>query len=219
MIEHYDRDETLPVDILVGIDQFYSLVTDVKIRGPVNSPVAVQTHFGWILHGNIGSPSSICCSTSTSLFVESTTSQTLWTEEIPDDDEQHAFECKVDIENSRFVVNLPWKSNDERPVNNKKLVTSVQHHIDSKMSHDKLLRREAYFDDHLSRGFVEHCHEDATPSHYMPHMSITQKDKLRVVLNGSFGKQSLNSYLQTGPNLFASKSLGIVCQKSHSEPL
>ena len=49
--------EDCPIDILVGLDQYYSIVTSRIIWGKANEPVALSTHFGYVLGEEIrGAP-------------------------------------------------------------------------------------------------------------------------------------------------------------------
>ena len=49
--------EDSPIDILIGLDQYYNIVTGRIIRGEANEPVAVSTHLGYVLSGEIrGAP-------------------------------------------------------------------------------------------------------------------------------------------------------------------
>ena len=68
---HYDNND-LKIDILLGADFYYQLVTDNVRRGPSGTPVAVDLKFGWLLagpamyrentHANISSIYTLKCS-------------------------------------------------------------------------------------------------------------------------------------------------------------
>ena len=49
--DFYDSSQPKRVDILVGFDALYSLLTDEMRRGPAGTPVALGTQFGWALNG------------------------------------------------------------------------------------------------------------------------------------------------------------------------
>merc|ERR1711867_323261 len=49
--DFYDSSQPKRVDILVGFDALYSLLTDEVRRGPAGTPVALGTQFGWALNG------------------------------------------------------------------------------------------------------------------------------------------------------------------------
>ena len=59
------------IDIQVGLDNYYSLVTEKTLRGKNNSPVAIESMLGWIICGRINDAKP----SSTSTFLISTQSR------------------------------------------------------------------------------------------------------------------------------------------------
>ena len=53
LADNCSGNEDSPIDILVGLDQYYSIVTGRIIRGDANEPVALSTHFGYVLGGEL----------------------------------------------------------------------------------------------------------------------------------------------------------------------
>ena len=49
--DRYSSSQDKPVDVLIGYDFLYDLLTDSVRRGPRGLPVALNTRFGWTLHG------------------------------------------------------------------------------------------------------------------------------------------------------------------------
>ena len=49
--DRYSSSQDKPIDILIGFDFLYGLLTDSVRRGARGLPVAINTKFGWTLHG------------------------------------------------------------------------------------------------------------------------------------------------------------------------
>ena len=53
LVDNCSENEDSPIDILVGLDQYYSIVTGRILWGEANELVALSTHFGYVLGGEI----------------------------------------------------------------------------------------------------------------------------------------------------------------------
>ena len=65
--------EVTNINILIGLDHYYSLTTGETIKGKINEPIAINSVLGWITCGNyqnINSNSSTLCN----FFVQTKTS-------------------------------------------------------------------------------------------------------------------------------------------------
>ena len=125
--EDYSQGQPRDIDMLLGGDYLYDVVTNQSIRGPRGSPVGVETIFGWTLHGPHKSivtslkkhsqESSVLLCQSVSQVESPPEVEKLWSLEsigvktIEDEDEHWIAPC---LEKGRFQVKLPWKSS-ERP--------------------------------------------------------------------------------------------------------
>ena len=49
--ENFPNERINDVEILVGLDYYYLLITDKTVRGPPNGPVAIESILGWIICG------------------------------------------------------------------------------------------------------------------------------------------------------------------------
>ena len=207
--ESYESDEPKSIDLLIGHDYMYEILTGNFMRGPRGFPVALESRFGWLLHGpyelrkSLGVPSDVkgsCChvqsvrEVSFSECVDRLADSDLVLDSV---DSSWGTPC---LEDGRFSVRLPWKFPD-RPMSNLRSVIPYQTSVYRGCSADDLLEYDNYFRDYEVLGIVEPCTElSLTDCWYLPHHAIRQKGKLRVVFDGSFGRPSINQLLQTGPN-------------------
>ena len=53
LADNCSGNEDSPIDILVGLDQYYNIVTSRMIQKEANEPVDVSTHLGYVLGGEI----------------------------------------------------------------------------------------------------------------------------------------------------------------------
>ncbi|XP_065665735.1 uncharacterized protein LOC136087157 [Hydra vulgaris] len=181
------------VDILVGLDCYYSIITGKIIRGCNNGPVALESILGWIVCG----PSDIGVREN---FIQTnlvSTSQSdddvlrlelrkFWQSESSDFQEQDNFyqQFKNDItfNGERYVTKLPLKPNCEFLPDNYNI--------------------SLYYN-------YQRVYDPGEPGkvHYLPHRAVLRDDKettkLRVVFDGSAkeGGPSINESLYTGPCL------------------
>ena len=53
-----DSDDILEVDVLIGSDWYWNLITGRVIRGK-SGPIAIHTKVGWILSGTVTNPTAV----------------------------------------------------------------------------------------------------------------------------------------------------------------
>ena len=134
----------MPIDILIGSDYYWQLVTGSICRG-TSGPVAVHTKLGWVLSG----PSSLeehgRCSMNLSVThvlhsethsVEQSTLddqlRSVWELEAPGIQEEERmlfddFTSSVKFENGRYKVTLPWREfHDPLPDNHQLKANRLQ---------------------------------------------------------------------------------------------
>ena len=206
--ENYSGNEPRPIDILLGHDYMYEILSGGFRRGPRGYPVALETTFGWVLHGPYGFQKLVSEDSGVSTHHVSTVAEPSFGEFVDrlceNDlcrDEPEVQWPVPQVKDGRYFTTLPWKE-EGRPLSNIRAASACQRHVNAGYSEEFASECERYFDDYLSRGIIEKCAElpkDAECA-YLPHRGIRQKGKLRMVFNGSFGKPSMNDLLLTGPN-------------------
>ena len=217
--------ERLDVDILIGSDLYWELVTGRVIRGD-SGPVAIETKAGWVLSGPTNRQEVAVNLTFTSshvLRVDVTSEPTLddclrqfWDLEslgvLPDEPSVYErFVQRVRFNGERYEVSLPWKEHHPPLPDNIELCSKRLSSLLRRLQQDQQLLTEynAVISDQLKRGIIEVVPQ-STPSvsdriHYLPHHGVVRQDKstskLRVVYDASARSSgpSLNDCLYTGP--------------------
>ncbi|XP_023247491.1 uncharacterized protein LOC111643607 [Copidosoma floridanum] len=195
------------VDCILGADVYSTLILDGIKRGPIGSPLAQQSVFGWLLTGAV-SPSPAKDSPklvrSFHVVAEPSLSQQLATfweiEEVPrkvpltpDEDfcEMHFSSTHFRDENGRFVVRLPFA---KRPnlVGSRDLAAACLRHSERRLQKNPQLaaRYQAFMLEYIELGHMELVppQQVPNPSYYLPHHAVVKPDnleKLRVVFNAS----------------------------------
>lgn len=204
--EDYSTDEYAPIDCIIGSDYLDDVLTDKVVRVGRGFPVAVETKFGYTLRGPFNSgfenePTTRNCHVNFSHSPLPDIQQFWDLESIGIKPEVEQEWVKPIITDGRFESPLPWKS-ETRPLCNVRQVRPVQERRDKRLPTPKLEAYGQYVGEIEQLGIIEKCLPIPPPnSWYMPHHGVWRKEKLRVVHDGSFGNPSINSLLQTGPNL------------------
>lgn len=222
-------DEDLEVDILIGSDHYWKLVTGETIRGS-SGPTAIQTRLGWVLSGpveglsqthavNLVSTHTLRTDAQAALDRKQDLDESLkrfWDLEtlgIREDENSvyEEFEKSVTSRDGRYEVQLPWKEpHPVLPDNynlSQKRLTGLLRRL---RQNPKVLREyDAVIRDQLNRGIVEIVRQpeasDDREVHYIPHHAVVREDKtttkLRIVYDASAKTNgpSLNDCLYTGP--------------------
>ena len=222
LAESYPLKNNESVDILVGLDYYYSIITGKIIRGCNNGPVALESILGWIVCG----PSDIGVREN---FIQTnlvSTSQSdddalrlelrkFWESESSDFQEQDNFyqQFKNDItfNGERYVTKLPLKPNceflpDNYNISLKRFI-SLQRKFEK--NNDLKQRYQEVITSYENENIIERVYDPGEPGkvHYLPHRAVLRDDKettkLRVVFDGSAkeGGPSINESLYTGPCL------------------
>ena len=218
------RSETgrqLSIDILIGADNYWNLVTGEIIRHE-NSPTAIKTHLGWVLSGPLEAQATNIAVTALHVSVQrdlETTLKRFWDLEtlgIKAEEEESLYDKFVQtitFKEDRYEVQLPWREcHPPLPSNyqlSMKRLTVLLH----KLRRDPTLMREydAVIRDQLDKGIIEIVEEpesgNLTNTHYIPHHAVVRRDKqttkLRIVFDASAKSTgpSLNECLYAGPPL------------------
>ena len=194
-----------PVDVLIGADLMYRVVLWEQIQ-LADHLRAVETVFGYVLHGRDDSP----ISSSVKYALRCSRLQTpdlrpdeLWSlEAIGIATEEEMVKPRWSDADQRYEMSLLWKS-DERPACNLSSAAARTRRMEGRLTSSG---REEY-DRHLvelqETGIVE-TSSGGDGGFYLPHRGIWRNGKLRVVYDGSArdaAGRSLNDYLDAGANL------------------
>ena len=212
----------LEVDILVGSDQYWDLITGKTRRG-ASGPVAINTRLGWVLSGPTTSP--IKEQTSSGLVTHTLRVDGLqqdmvtldrrlksfWELEsfgVPDSDRSvyDMFQETVQFKNRRYEVALPWKDSHSTLSDNFQLSLTRLNGLLRRLRQDKNVLQE--YDSIIKS-------TDTEVVHYLPHHAVVRRDKdttkLRIAYDASSKASgpSLNKCLHAGPK-FDQKILDIL---------
>ena len=226
--EDYSSRFDRPIDILIGFDYLYDLLTDSVRRGARGEPVALSTRFGWTLHGpyswqalrkgrgvarvfhaQVRDPMYECLERFTDLELIG----------VKPEEEAPSSWPKPALVDGRFEISLPWRSSS-RPTSNLERVKPYQSHVYRRLSSSKAEEYRAYFRELADLSIVKPC--DLSPSGscwFLPHHPVWQKGKMRVVFDGSSGRPPLNQLLETGPNLLQKLPVCITSFRLRKIPL
>ena len=210
--------ENLDVNILIGSDHYWEVVTGNVMRG-VCEPTAIETKFGWVLSGpehGFSSEQSVANLVSSHVLRLDASPNTTESEANLDMRLKKFWDLEsvdgLTFCNNRYKVKLPWKEshstlpdNDELSQNRLRgLLKRLQHSPDILRQYDAVIREQ------MDKGNVEVVAEPdigkAGKVHYIPHHPVIRLDKattkLRVVYDASARSQgpSLNDCLLAGPN-------------------
>ena len=220
--------EPLEVDMLIGLDHYWKLVTG-KVIHEGDGPIAMQTRLGWVLSGPVPGLScqTTCNLVSTHLLMvdaympeESgqsldSTLKKFWDLESlgvnQDTPDVYAeFERWISFKDGRYEVALPWKETHGALPSNYELslkrLTGLLRRLrqlpDVFQQYDKVIREQ------LDKGIVEIVSDKAIQNslvHYLLHHPVVREDKsttkLRIVYDASAKSNgsSLNDCLYAGP--------------------
>ena len=218
--------DKLEVDILIGSDAYWSLVTGKIIRGR-NGPIAIQTKVGWVLSGltkpqetavNLPlTPTHVlkidACALEPSLDDRLKQFWDLESLGISKDETSvyDKFVQQIRFDGQRYEVSLPWKEHhpslpDHLDLCHKRLTGLIKR---LKQNPQLLEEYNAIIQDQLNQGIVEVLtqpeREVSHQVHYLPHHGVIRQDKttskLRIVYDASARSTgpSLNECLYTGP--------------------
>jgi len=226
-----DSRTPMDIDVLIGSDVYWSLVTGEIVRGKCG-PVAINTKLGWVLSGPTEPVGSVSLLITHALHMNAIEAdgpdavlRSFWELESlgikgEDDATYDYFTNNVQFKNDRYEVALPWQDYHEPLPDNYNLSLSRLRGLLQRLKQNPEILREynAIILDQLDKGVVERVDQsDTTPwkIHYLPHHAVIRRDKettkLRVVYEASARSNgpSLNNCLYTGPK-FNQKILEIL---------
>ena len=206
-------ESSMPVDLLIGSDYYWQLVTGNIQRG-ANGPIAVHTKLGWVLSGPFSHNEPGQCATNLSvthvLHSESHSIEpcslndqlrAFWElESLGIQDEEKTlydeFTGTIKFENGRYKVPLPWREfHDPLPDNYSMSLSRLQGLLRRLKQEPAILREyHATIQDQLRKGIIEavppdEVHVPLGTAHYLPHHAVVRRDKsttrVRVVYDAS----------------------------------
>ena len=220
-----DSDDVLEVDVLIGSDWYWNLVTGRVIRGK-SGPIAIHTKVGWILSGPATNPTTVNLTLSSpthmlkidTFKVEPSLDDRLkqfWELEslgIPTNETPvyEKFLQQIRFDGYRYEVSLPWKEHHLSLPDHYELCRKRLEALLRKLRQTPYLLKEydSIIRDQVEKGIVEKVSPSSTTTdrvHYLPHHGVVRQDKttskLRIVYDASARSTgpSLNDCLYTGP--------------------
>lgn len=222
--------DTRPVDFIIGMDQYYSVVKLDSLIGE-NQMAATKTIFGWVVGGLCKEIHNLNNTNSYHSRENQPTKETAQNDVLGDfrqfwslehmgvlevEETQPTFEEQyisslTRKEDGRFVANLPWKENKGKlPTNHTIAVRRLRSLLASLNS--RVEQREEYHNQimgYLKDGFITEVDPEFNGTYtYLPHRAVYRHDaastKCRPVFDGSAhfkGSPSINECLEVGPNL------------------
>lgn len=225
-----DIGSSLEVDLLIGSDHYWQVVTGQVMRRD-GGPTALETRLGWVLSG----PATELPQETTINYAFTQSSHTLRVDAIIEPESldaglkrfweleslgihkeehpvQQQFSQKISFKQGRYEVHLPWRDSHPHLPDNYDLCKKRLDGLLKRLRQDpeKLRQYDAVIQDQLRQGVVEVVIDPTEHKgkrlHYLPHHGVFRHDKettkLRVVYDGSAKSTgpSLNECLHTGPN-------------------
>ena len=203
------------IDILIGSDYYFDVVTGEIIRG-VSGPVAVNSKFGWVVSGPTHEKDTITGVAVANLVIEKTGPFSTESPFLENDDNQelasslHRFwdieslgikeehetqeanflrDVQFNEDKKRYEVNLPWKPDCTSKSNGYLMCVKRVGQLQARLKKDESLFRE--YDNIIKEqektGIVERAAETEDTSHFLPHHGVIRQDKETTKLRVVFG--------------------------------
>ncbi|XP_078357270.1 uncharacterized protein LOC144642154 [Oculina patagonica] len=200
--EEFPREEQ-EIDVLIGLNFYYSFVTRDIVRGGSSELVAVRTTLGWVFCGPTGGHDQECTvSMNVQISVEEQLNETLqkfWDLESigvrpaessiftthAEDVVLKKFKETLTYNDGRYEVSLPWKEDRVSLKYNYRQAERRLYNLEKKLLHEPMKAvsyREA-INKYVENGVAEEvpCDEitptDGRPVFYLPHHAIIREDK------------------------------------------
>jgi hypothetical protein len=219
--------KTRPVDLLIGAELFWNLLSDGRISQSGHQLHFQETKLGWVIAGSIKLKESLKTSCHLSALSQSTLEKQVAKfrilEEISHKNNLSSDELQCEDhfqnnfardENGRFIVRLPFKNNKYDLGSSLEQTKKRFYSVERKLNNSQRELRQPY--SNFMKEYLELGHMELVPSGeidkrnscYLPHHAVIKDSstttKLRVVFDGSSKTSnglSLNDNLLPGPNL------------------
>lgn len=192
------------VDLLLGADAFWDLLSEGQIKLGKNLPCLQNTSFGWIVSGRVpnqGYQPSIRCNFVQEVDInnqlkkfweleECTKERALSNEELAC--EKHFDETTRRGQDGRFIVSIPLKEKLSKLGDSRQRALKQFFSLERKLEINPILKKRysEFMSEYASLGHMkEVVGNDTGISYYLPHHGVTREQssttKLRVVFNAS----------------------------------
>lgn len=213
-----------PIDVLLGADKLWGILKGEQIQGPLGTPVAQNTSFGWVISGEVFDPSqSNPFSSLHSTIDVDLLLQRFWElEDVTPSKDQCFNEDQAEIHfrrsfsrssEGKYIVKLPFKHPSPNFGNSLKFAVSRLNSMERRFKINPELHQaySKFMQEYLTLGHMrlippEELDTTSGKHFYLPHHAVFKPEssstKLRVVFDGSAKDslgQSLNSQLLIGP--------------------
>ena len=204
-----------PVDVLVGVDYYFSFMSGRVVKGDCSSgPVAMESILGWVVGGCLlnrsGESNSSNVNTTHVMRIHSENVNKnidlrdelskFWTIESVEDDLNDAV-IEQFKNGKRYVTKLPFKSEHDMLPDNFEMCKQRLKSLKKRLNNNPELLNEydKIIADYKNKGIVEVVHDpgwDTEPGgvHYLPHRAVIRADKettkVRVVFDASANVKS-----------------------------
>nr|XP_037875903.1 uncharacterized protein LOC119630464 [Bombyx mori] len=203
-----------PIDLLLGADVYSDIILNGVLKGSCQSPVAQQTHLGWILCGKM---KTFNCHVTLVNFDELTkyweSEEIQNSEDISKDDqcEQFYSETVQRAPDGKYIVKMPLRPDlKEKLGSSRPIAVSQFLQLEKRLAKNKKLSTmyKEFIREYADLGHMKLSPHITSTDCYLPHHGVLKESstttKLRVVFNASqktSSGHSLNSLLEKGPNL------------------
>ena len=201
--EEFPREQK-PIDVLIGLDFYYSFVTRDVVKAGPSDPVAVRTVLGWVLCGPTGTGDTEPTRVSMNVHVSTSdqlneTFQAVWNLEsigIKADDESllnkseetvlNDFKESLTIKDGRYEVSTPWKEDQVTLLKNnyaqvERRLFSLEKKLLEEPSKAKIYQDaiNKYVEDGIAEEVPasEINPTDNRPVFYLPHHAVIREDR------------------------------------------
>lgn len=215
--------ESLPIDVLIGADLFWHLMSEGKIK-LANGAFLQNTKLGWIVSGSV--QSNIISENITCYFTQTLENpldeqlRKFWeVEELPScsektrsDEEQaceeHFVNTTTRSENGRFCVRIPLKSSPNTLGETRSIAENRFYALEKRLERNTVYKKmyTEFIHEYINLGHMCKIQTYGTPHYFMPHHGVFREHstttKLRVVFNASQPSSngiSLNDLQLVGP--------------------
>ncbi|CAL8112164.1 unnamed protein product [Orchesella dallaii] len=193
------------VDILLGADYSAAIMMQAKVVGPINSPIAQESMFGWVLTGRVTISDPILQSHHVEMEVDAIL-QRFWTVEEPPQTKlltQDEKECEsiftqhVTRNNEgRYIVPIPFNGKQTQLGSSRSTAVRRFLQVERRLNRNEDYHKQytEFMNEYLSLGHMERIPDDEAKeevgsTYYLPHHFVLNQSssttKFRVVFDGS----------------------------------
>ncbi len=232
MAGEYSSNKKLDIDLLIGLDYYWSFLQPDFVPLPGTGLVAQRSIFGYILSGAYADRRP-----GDNIFTSNISHQLFWVQDVQDSDLRQLWDIDLDPEvmvvnsvlerfeefiqfhDGRYKVSLPWKSEAKKSQLEDNFGQAKQRSasLSRKLSKQPELRDRynTVLRDMEKEGIIEEVPSgefvSKNPTFYMPHRPVVKESSLSTKVRPVFDASakgakgiSLNDCMETGPNLLPS---------------